>query len=71
MSPDKFEFLIQMGEKSSSLVAPSYRDEEVWVRQWSWELYQQDLPCWKGQKVGVRRRETPKLMPEAESSVAA
>jgi len=33
--------------------------------------YWQDLPCWTGQRVGVRRIETPKLMPEAASSVAA
>jgi len=26
--------------KASSLVAPPYRGEEVWVRQWPWELYQ-------------------------------
>ena len=24
-----------------SSVFPPYRGEEVWVRQWSWELYQQ------------------------------
>jgi len=28
-------------------------------------------PCWTVQRVGVRRRETPKLMLEAASSVAA
>jgi hypothetical protein len=27
-------------------------------------------PCCTGQRVGIRRRETPKLMPEAASSVA-
>jgi hypothetical protein len=26
--------------QSSSLVAPPYRGEGVWVRQWPWELYQ-------------------------------
>jgi len=25
---------------SSSVVAPPYRGEEVWVRQWPWEVYQ-------------------------------
>ena len=34
-------------------------------------MYWQGLPCWTGQRVGVRRREKPKLMPEAASSVAA
>jgi len=32
--------------------------------------YWQGLPCWTGQRVGVRQREIPKLMPEAAPSVA-
>jgi len=32
--------------------------------------YSKKCPCWTGQRVGVRQREIPKLMPEAASSVA-